>query len=137
MTHIPMGATYERLVQMALLNEEEKGKKETKAENSQGKKEVKPNDSHNKKVDSEKEVKNDNSRDKRKCNFCGTEGHIAKDCRKRKRKLGECFHCGETGHISKDCPKKQTGPSGVTSLTSPRCFVLSCFSPRSYLENHR
>ena len=39
MTHIPMGATYERLVQMALLNEEDKSKKETKAEISQGKKE--------------------------------------------------------------------------------------------------
>ena len=39
MTHIPMGATYERLVQMALLNEEDKGKKETKAKSSQGKKE--------------------------------------------------------------------------------------------------
>ena len=122
---------------MALLNEEDKGKKETKAENSQGKKEVKPNDSHNKKVDSEKEGKNGNSHDKRKCNFCGTEGHIAKDCRKRKRKQGECFHCGETGHISKDFPEKQTGPSGGTSLTYSRCFVLSYFSPRSYLENHR
>ena len=71
---------------------------------------------------------NNKKREKRKCNFCGTEGHIAKDCRKRKRKQGECFHCGETGHISKDCPKKQTGPSGGTSLTSfSRCFVLSCY----------
>ena len=126
MTHVPMGATFESLVDMALLYEEDK----------KGKKEVKPNDSKNKKVDSEKGGKNNNSRDKRKCNYCGTEGHIANDCRKRKRKQGECFHCGKTGHISKDCPEKQTGPSGGTSLTYSRCFVLSYFSPRSYLENH-
>ena len=32
MTHIPMGANYEWLVDMALLNEEDKGKNEAKAE---------------------------------------------------------------------------------------------------------
>ena len=139
MTHVPMGATYEKLVDMALLNEEDKN----------GKKEVKANESQNKKVDSEKGGKNNNNnndnktREKRKCHFCGIEGHIVQDCRKKKMKMGACFQCGETGHISKNCPKKQgqapqAGPSGGTSLTSsPRCFVLSCLSSQSYLENLR
>ena len=39
MSHIPVGATYERLVDMALLQEEDKvGKKETKVEVPQDKK---------------------------------------------------------------------------------------------------
>ena len=110
-----MGATFESLVNMALLQEEDKG----------GKKEDKANESQGEKVDSGKGGKNNNSKDnksreRRKCNFCGITGHIAKDCRKKKRKLGECFHCGESGHYSKDCPKKrgqgkrqiqQAGPS--------------------------
>ena len=63
-----MGATYERLVQMALLNEEDKGKKETKAESSQGKKEgLQP-----KKTDFKKGGKG--NKEKRKCNFCGKVG---------------------------------------------------------------
>ena len=38
MTHVPMGATYEKLVDMALLHEEDKGPKETKKEEPQNKK---------------------------------------------------------------------------------------------------
>ena len=118
MTHVPMGATFESLVNMALLHEEDEN----------GKKKVKANESQDKKVDSEKggknsNNKNDKSREKRKCNFCGIDGHIVQDCRKKKMKIGACFQCGETGHISKNCPKKQgqapqEGPSRGTSLTS-------------------
>merc|ERR1711890_45145 len=80
MTYIPMGATYERLVQMALLNEEDKGKKETKAEGSQGNKEgLQP-----KKIDFKKGRKD--NKEKRKCNFCGKVGHLVKYCRKKKAK---------------------------------------------------
>ena len=97
LTHIPMGATFESLVDMALLHEEDKNSK----------KEVKPNETQNKKADfkngNNKNNKGNNKpRETRKCNFRGITGHLAKDCRKKKRKLGECFHCGDTGHINKD-----------------------------------
>ena len=68
MTHIPMGATYEKLMDMALLHEEDKGKNEAKAEVPQDKK---GKGSQNKKVDSKKGGKNNKPREKRKCNFCG------------------------------------------------------------------
>ena len=87
MSHISLGATFENLVNTALLQEEDKSDK----------KKVKANKSQGKKIDSGKGGKNDNtSSKKRKCNFCGIKGHLAKDCRKKKRKLGECFHCGES-----------------------------------------
>ena len=126
-THIPMGATFESLVDMALLHEEDKNSK----------KEAKPNETQNKKADFKKgNNKNDKSREKRKCNFCGIDGHIVQDCRKKKMKMGACFQCGDTGHISKNCPKKQgqapqEGPSRGTSLTSfpyILCFILYILS---------
>ena len=106
-----MGATYERLVQMALLNEEDKGKKETEAESSQGKKEgLQP-----KKTEFKKGEKD--NKEKRKCNFCGKVGHLVKDCRKKKAKMnGGCFSCGETGHMAKDCPKKRGINTSVESV---------------------
>ena len=119
MTHIPMGATYERLVQMALLNEEDKGKKETKAESSQGKKEgLQP-----KKTDFKKGGKG--NKEKRKCNFCGKVGHLVKDCRKKKAKEnGGCFSCGETGHRAKDCPKKRGQGQRAGSTPGAQVHVL-------------
>ena len=102
-------------------------------------------ESLNKKIDNSQRGKdhnnNNKTREKRKCYFCGIVGHIVQDCRKKKMKMGACFQCGDIGHISKNCPKRQgqgpqAGPSGGTSLTSsPRCFVLSCLSSQSYLEN--
>ena len=105
-------------------------------------------ESPNKKTDNSQGGKdhnnNNKTREKRKCYFCGIVGHVVNDCRKKKRKMSAtCFHCGEAGHMARDCPKKQgqgpqAGPSGGTSLTSsPRCFVLSCLSSQSYLENFR
>ena len=94
MSHIPMGATYERLVDMALLQEEDKdGKKEIKVEVPQDKK---VEGLQIKKMDSRKGGKNNKPRDKRKCNFCGIPGHLIKYCRKKKMKMGGCFQCGET-----------------------------------------
>ena len=61
MSHIPMGATYERLVEMALLQEEDKGgKKAIKVEVRQDKK---VEGSQNKKTDSKKGGKNKKPRD--------------------------------------------------------------------------
>ena len=86
-----MGVTFESLVDMALLHEEDKNSK----------KEVKPNETQNKKVDFKKGGNKNNKNNKgnnnnankpretRKCNFCGITGHIAKDCRRKKRKFGE------------------------------------------------
>jgi len=130
MSHIPMGATFESLVDMALLQGDDKN----------GKKEVKLNETQTKKVDSKwggnqnnqnnhknknnknnkgNKANNNKARETRKCNFCGITGHIIKDCRKKKRKLGECFHCGESGHFTKDCPKKQGQGQGQTQRAGP------------------
>ena len=117
---------------MALLNEA----------NRSDKKEIKMNDTQAKKTDSQwkgnqgnpsgqssqgnknknksqgnKGSNNKGNNDKRKCHYCGTVGHLIKDCKKRKRKSGECFHCGEFGHFSKDCPKKQR--QGQTQCARP------------------
>ena len=90
MTHIPIEETYESLVDMALLHEEDKGKNEAKVEVPQEKKEG----LQAKKTDFKKGGKNNKPREKRRCNFCGIVGHIAKDCRKKKAKMnGGCFHC--------------------------------------------
>ena len=59
MNHIPMGATYERSVEMALLQEEEKdGKKKAKKEEHQNKK---GDGSQNKKTDHKKRGKDNKS----------------------------------------------------------------------------
>merc|ERR1712080_404978 len=90
MSYIPMGATYERLVDMALLQEEDKdGKKEIKVEVPQDKK---VEGSQNKKTYFKKGGKNNKPHDKRKCNFCGIPGHLVKECRNKRRKMGGCFH---------------------------------------------
>ena len=90
MTHIPMGATFERLVEMALMHED-------KAVEKKG-------DQKKPQQQNKKGGKNNNGKGKKKCFNCGTPGHLSKDCRKKK-KTG-CFHCGKAGHLVKDCPKK-------------------------------
>ena len=85
-----MGATFESLVDMALLQGDDKN----------GKKEVKLNETQTKKADSKwggnqnnqsnqnnknnkgNKANNNKARETRKCNFCGITGHIIKDCRK-------------------------------------------------------
>ena len=121
MSHIPHGATFESLVDMALLQGDVK-------------KEIKMNDTQAKKTDSQwkgnqgnpsgqssqgNKNKNKGKNNKRKCHYCGSVGHLIKDCKKRKRKNGECFFCGETGHFSKDCPKKQGQGQGQTQRAGP------------------
>ena len=97
MTHVPMGATYEKLVDMALLHEEDKGPKETKKEEPQNKK------AGPKKETQKKDEKSEDKKGK-KCFTCGSSTHLNKDCRKRK---GACFNCGEMGHFTRDCPKRR------------------------------
>ena len=99
MTHIPMGATFERLVDMELMHEEEKGANANKAPEKKGD-QKKPQQQHQNK----KGGKDYNGKGKKSCFNCGTPGHLSKDCRKKKKTV--CFHCGEAGHLIKDCPKK-------------------------------
>ena len=103
MSHVPMGATFEKLVDMAYFYEDGKDKKEVKKEEPQ-----------NKKPDYKKGGKNNKPRDKKKCHYCGMIGHVVKDCRRKKQKTSGCFHCGEAGHMIMECPKRQgqgAGPS--------------------------
>ena len=57
------------------------------------------------------------SKETRKCYNCNKYGHLAKDCRKPKKKRDEsrskndrrCYNCGRSGHLIKDCrlPRKK------------------------------
>ena len=114
MSHIPMGATFEKLVDMALMHEEEKGPNANKAPEK--------NEDQKKPQQQNKGGKGNGGKGKKKCFNCGTLGHLSKDCRK-KRKAG-CFHCDGAGHLVKDCPKKgqRTGSTSggqVQSLMAP------------------
>ena len=54
---------------------------------------------------------NDNFKDgKPKCFNCNKYGHIAKECRakKKERDTQTCFKCDKKGHIAKNCKGKQT-----------------------------
>jgi len=54
---------------------------------------------------------NNNFKDgKLKCFNCNKYGHIAKECRvkKKERETRKCFKCDKEGHIAKDCKEKQT-----------------------------
>ena len=120
MSHIPTRATFEKLVDMALMYEEEtkSEKKEEKLEGPQNKragpkKETQKKDEKLMDMDlvhkggkKETQKKGEKSEDKKekKCFTCGSLTHLNKDCRKRK---GTCFNCGEMGHFTRDCPKKR------------------------------
>ena len=99
MTHIPMGATFEKLVDMALMHEEEakSEKKEEKLEGPQNKK------AWPKKETQKKDEKYEDKKEK-KCFTFESLTQLNKDCRKRK---GTCFNCGEIMHFTRDCPKKR------------------------------
>ena len=102
-SHIPMWSTFENLVDMALMYEEDKGeKKETKTEGTSQNRKVWPKKGQQQQQQ-KKGGKDDKGKDKRKCHNCGKEGHLIKDCKRRK---ANCFNCGEVGHFSKESPKK-------------------------------
>ena len=65
MTHIPMGASFEKLVDMTLMHEE-KGTKADKAPEKKG--------------DQNKGGQGNNAKRKKKCFNYGTPGHLSKDC---------------------------------------------------------
>jgi len=47
--------------------------------------------------------------EKLKCFNCEIYGHMARDCKKPKKKKDtqKCYKCGRTGHIARDCKTKQ------------------------------
>jgi len=54
---------------------------------------------------------NDNFKDRKpKCFNCNKYGHMAKECRSKKKEheTRKCFKCKKEGHIAKDCKGKQT-----------------------------
>jgi hypothetical protein len=44
----------------------------------------------------------------RKCNICGKQGHIARNCREKRDPADmKCFRCKEMGHTAKDCDNER------------------------------
>ena len=89
------------------MHEEDKGaKKEEKVEGTLKNEKAGPKKGQQQQKKGEKD---DKGKDKRKCHYCGKEGHLVKECKRRK---SNCFKCGEVGHFSKECPKVQ-GSQGL------------------------
>ena len=57
-----------------------------------------------------------------KCFNCGSEGHLSKNCDKKKDGP-RCFKCGTFGHISKDCQSAKSPPAKTYVLDSSSGFV--------------
>jgi len=54
---------------------------------------------------------NNNFKDRKpKCFNCNKYGHMAKECRSKKKEheTRKCFKCEKEGYIAKDCKEKQT-----------------------------
>ena len=94
------GATFENLVDMALIHEEEKG---ANAQDNKG-------DPEKAQQQQKKGSKDNKGSEKRKCHNCGIPSHLKKDCRKKKRT--GCFQCGEAGYMIKDFPRRQEQGQG-------------------------
>ena len=78
MTHIPIGATFERLFDMALMHEEEKGTNANKAPEKKG-------DQKKQQQQNKKGGKDNNGKGKRRCFNSGTPGHLKKTVGRRRR----------------------------------------------------
>ena len=76
MTHIPMGATFEKLVYMALMHEDDKNSKAPEKKGDQKKPQQQQQGKGGK-------GNGDKKKTKKKCFNCGTPGHLSKDCRKK------------------------------------------------------
>ena len=99
------GASFESLVEMALMMDvgkaEDSKEVATTAKAKEGKKEWWRNKKNKKKDNGpQKQIK----KDAPKCHGCGSTGHLIKDC-KRKGKI-RCFLCDQPGHISRVCPQR-------------------------------
>ena len=93
LSQIPFGATFEGLIETALLNTTMIGASnvQQKKDNDQGKRknfgnEVGPN-----------------KKQAMKCKSCNIRGHETKDCRVNISKI-KCYNCNQMGHMKGECP---------------------------------
>jgi len=49
----------------------------------------------------------DEGRTEERCYNCNMTGHVAKNCKKPKRKRGSCFKCEAMDHRLRDCPQQK------------------------------
>ena len=97
LSHLPMGATFDNLVEMALTHDC------THADSKQevAKEEEKPGSSA-KRMGNGKDNKK-GKRNRIQCRKCGRRGHYERDCR-RDMSTVRCFNCDQVGHMKNVCP---------------------------------
>lgn len=104
LSHLPMGATFENLVEMALTHDcTHMGSKQVVV-----KEEEKPDSSAKKKGNGKDKKKGKKSRIQ--CRRCGYYGHHEKDCRRDLSRV-KCYNCDQVGHMKSTCPlPSRAGP---------------------------
>ena len=119
-SHIPMGATYEALVEMALRStatrREAPEQEATKTEN-EGKKKWWNAKKEKKKAAAAavaQGVQKGQVAKTVKCHKCGGMGHYANNCKSGGVDMkGKCYICSQPGHISRTCPQRNSQGSGA------------------------
>ena len=105
LSHLPMGATFEVLVEMALMHDSTHAS--SKLVVPKAKVEEKPN---GKRKGPWKENRGNGKRPDIVCRRCGYRGHFERDCKTDLAKR-KCFNCDQVGHIKNACPMPlKTGP---------------------------
>ena len=98
LSQLPFGATFEKLVEAALLNSISGPIEEAKKGVGQHQGKRKGNNhggGHNKKQELS-------------CRKCFKKGHFARDCKVDLSKI-KCYKCGQVGHFKSNCPDLQKG----------------------------
>ena len=63
--------------------------------------------------------------DEPECDYCEESGHAKANCYTKRRQLRSCFSCGLEGHISRNCPRKRSAEIDDPHETPRRSHAVS------------